>query len=59
MEWTMTGKFIDGYEAKVHGKSSKDCIYKLMDCFEDEHGELIYYLGFNSKTQEYVEGEAM
>lgn len=59
MDWTMTGKFEDGFETKVHGSTTKECIYKLMDDYEDEHGELVYYLGYNAKTKEYVEGEAI
>ena len=59
MEWTMTGKFEDGFETEVHGSTTKECIYKLMDDYEDEHGELVYYLGHNAKTKEYVEGEAI
>jgi hypothetical protein len=55
----MTGKFEDGFETEVHGSTTKECIYKLMDDYEDEHGELVYYLGHNAKTKEYVEGEAI
>ena len=57
MLWTMKGVFKDGFETTVFGITSKDCIYALMDNFEEEHGELVRYFGANGK--EYVEGEAM
>ena len=57
MEWTMTGFYEDGFEVTVYGNSSKECIYSLMDDYEEEHGELIRYLGYNGS--EYIEGEAI
>ena len=57
MRWTMNGIFEDGFETTVFGMTSKECIYALMDNYEDEHGELVRYFGFNGK--EYVEGEAV
>lgn len=57
MKWTMTGFYEDGFEVTVYGNSSKECIYSLMDDYEDEHGELIRYLGYNGS--EYIEGEAI
>lgn len=57
MEWTMTGFFRDGFEVTIYGNSLKECIYSLMDDYENEHGELLRYSGYNGEG--FVEGEAI
>lgn len=57
MEWTIIGYFEDGFKVKVYGNTSKECIYSLMDNYENEHGALLRYSGCNGK--EFVEGAAI